>query len=118
MNVGNLIKFTGWYRVGIAVSLLWIVVATVAYFTSLGSHYIAEQSLDDLLPVVVMIWWKFSYSFGFGLFENTTSIPDFNSTTLGFDIIGFVAYMLIPVAVLWCLGFLGAWVVAGFKKIN
>lgn len=116
MNIEDLRKFNGWYRAGVAVSLLWIVVATIAYFTSLGSHYIAEHSLDDLLPAVVMVWWKFAYSFGFGLFENTTSIPDFSVTTLSFNIIGFIAFILVPIAVLWCSGFLGAWVAAGFKK--
>jgi hypothetical protein len=118
MNIDDLRKFNGWYRAGIAVSLSWIVVATIAYFTSLGSHYIVELPLDDLLPAIIMVWWKFSYSFGFGLFEITDSIPDFKFTTLNFDIIGFIAYVLIPIAALWCSGFLGAWAAAGFKKIN
>lgn len=117
MNIDDLRKLNGWYRAGIAASLLWILVATIAYWTSLGRHYIPEGGLVELLPAVVIAWWRFSNNFGVFLFEITDS-SDHNYTTLGFDFIGFGAYVLIPIAVLWGLGFMGAWVVAGFKKTN
>jgi hypothetical protein len=115
MNVDDLKKLNGWHRAGIAASLLWTILATTTYSMSLGSHYVNERALADLLPAIVLAWWRFSYKSGLGLFEITNS-SDFKFTTLSFDFVGYLGYVLIPIAALWLCGYLVAWVVAGFHK--
>ena len=117
MNIQDLKQLNGWQRGGIATSLLWSIIATTTYCMSLGVHYGKERTLADVLPGVVLAW----RGLGFSLFEIEIAYASIASITplgfaVGFDVVGFLAYVLIPIAAIWVCGYFVAWVAAGFLK--
>ncbi len=94
--VMRLNRLNGRQRVGIALSILWIVFSVVAYFSSLGLYDITDKNVIDQLGVMGVLE-LFSVRIGLGwFFDHDVAVSDAVSrlfrypVTIGFDGVGFL----------------------------
>lgn len=110
-------RLSGWHRLGIALTGLWLVAASTIYFSVVGSY-------ANHLPDWVIAWNRaLGFSESIKLFEidcHRRSGPSYmEPITCGtpeFALFGFLVFLLLPVLIFWALGYVGAWVRQGFQE--
>jgi hypothetical protein len=106
---------SGWRRVGFALSILWIVVASAAYFGHLRGSPANSWWMDAwnaVFPfsddVPLYSWQAFDCWPGqFGCGGSQT-----------FDAAGYITFIFLPLALIWIIGYVAQWIKAGFARKN
>ena len=115
------IKLTMQNRVGIALAIIWSVVATLFYVSSLGFHE-AGNSFYENLPEPLAFWAVICgklnlYIFDIQVGEGKWSEGFFTApTTLAFDPLGFAVFIIAPIVAWFALLSLLHWVKNGASK--
>jgi hypothetical protein len=113
-------RLSGWHRLGLVASLLWILASSGAYFYELANH---PSSLAALLPHSTYDWVSDPESTARAHVEALRNGKDFSydytflKPTFSFP--GLIAFSLTPIAAAWCLIYAFAavfrWVRKGFE---
>ncbi len=96
----------GWHRLGIVLSVFWVLLSSSLYISSIGEYRIWEYG------GWAIEWYRFS-PFG-------SSVPLFGNGALPpqpeFDLLGFLVFVGLPVGAIWSVGYAVAWTRQGFKS--
>jgi hypothetical protein len=111
----------GWQRLGIALSIAWVAVASLLYFSQLG----VVLKEGDSLPPWVAAWHSIPFTKHALLFAlESPAACDFGSRGLDlcfqflvtFSGTGYLVFILIPVTAIWLVGNCAAWIRRGFAN--
>ena len=118
-------KTDGWTRLTIALSVLWIVVANLIYFSDLGGSRIfsvVNFEMSSKFATWQVLWDHFTFGLEFARPYEVRSEqygPSYSVTHYSIDeyrFIGHLLFMILPVGLIWVFLHSSKWVVAGFKK--
>ena len=100
------IKLNGWQRLGIVLSVIWIAYVGAEYWTELNQGPFGHGWLTDTIvtktgePISVL---------------NGNEFKDLVPVDQVVNIKRLLQALLVPIILLWALGFLWAWVLRGFR---
>jgi hypothetical protein len=110
----------GWLRIVFALSLIWLLIANVIYFSGVGDircHSLVTFERDT--PRWQSYWNYISFGLDiaqpYGL-ENTTRDRDVLCSDQSYNIVGHVFLILLPLLYLWSAYAAAKWIAIGFKN--
>ncbi len=116
-------RFNGYQRIGIILSIAWLLLASFAYRSNIDRTYSFDNKYDPRSPWLLS--WDLYVNFTFGLPLLYKDIPTYvktpggfdrpSSYTLKFSPSGFATLVFVPIALLWGAGYAISWIGKGFK---
>ena len=110
----------GWERLLVALSLIWVVVANLIYFSYLDDERINFIGLAPAeLPAWQIAWREITFDIELlRPYDVTIESATLRLSTLTNEYrpIGHASFTALPVIIIWLLYFVFKWVVAGFNK--
>lgn len=121
----KLSQLNGWYRAGMALSVIWLGAAIPMYFSNV--EFVMSETAG--LPSWAQLWYQLFplskliplYDFSCSHLTASSWLSSGESQTycvVQQSDYGLACFVLYPIGLLWMLGFLGAWVFKGFQKQN